>query len=52
VLTCDRLHLVKGSDPVVAERNPDRSDWAEDADLVELLLDLEANGQFSSFPDD
>ena len=49
VLTCDRLHLVKGSDPLVAERNPDRSNWAEDADVVELLLDLEANGHFSSF---
>jgi hypothetical protein len=48
VLTCEPLHLVKGREPLVAEQAPGRSDWAEDADLVEVLLDLEARGHFSN----
>lgn len=52
VPTCELLHLAKGSAPLVAKRNPDRSDWAEDADLVERLLDAEANGYFRSLQED
>jgi hypothetical protein len=48
VLTCDPLHLAKGSAPLVAERNPDKSESAEDADFVERLLDAEASGYFQS----
>jgi hypothetical protein len=48
VFACDPLHLVKGSDPLVAERKPDSSDLAmDDAEIVERLLDAEASGSFS-----
>ena len=48
VLTCDLLHLAKGGAPLVAKRNPDKSELAEDAHFVEQLLDAEANGYFQS----
>jgi hypothetical protein len=49
VLTCERLHLVKGSEPLVAERKPGSSDSPQDADFVEVLLDQEARGHSTRF---
>jgi hypothetical protein len=52
VLTCEPLHLVKGSEPRVAERKPDSVDRPQDAQFVERLLRLEAEGYFDALQGD
>jgi hypothetical protein len=43
---------VKGSEPRVAERKPDSVDRPQDAQFVERLLRLEAEGYFDALQGD
>jgi hypothetical protein len=52
VLTCEPLHLVKGTEPRVAERKPDSVDRPHDAQFVKRLLRAEAEGNFDPLQND